>query len=77
MLFATEKKMLVCLQSVREPAVTVHLTGFFHRPKLLQPQLQNPENCKQATHSLELHTSLNSFLYHIAFNWFSGLLFFN
>lgn len=58
--------------SVREPAVTVHLTGFFHTPKLLQPQLRNPENCKQAIQSLEFHTSLNSLLYNvIAFNWFS------
>lgn len=51
--------------SVREPAVTVHLTGFFHTPKLLQPQLQNPENCKQAIHGLGFHTSLDSLLYHI------------
>lgn len=66
-----EKKMCVFL-SVREPAVTVHLTGFFHTPKLLQPQLRNPENCKQAIQGLEFHTSLNSLLYRIiAFNWFS------
>lgn len=64
--------MFVCFLSVREPAVTVHLTGFFHTPKLLQPQLRNPENCKQAIQGLEFHTSLNSLLYHIiAFNWFS------
>lgn len=61
--------------SVREPAVTVHLTGFFHTPKLLQPQLRNPENCKQAIQGLGFHTSLNSLLYHIiAFNWFSVVL---
>lgn len=66
------KKVFVFFLSVREPAVTVHLTGFFHTPKLLQPQLQNPENCKQAIQGLEFHTSLNSLLYHIiAFNWFS------
>lgn len=58
--------------SVREPMVTVHLTGFFHTPKLLQPQLRNPENCKRAIQGLEFHTSLNRLLYHvIALNWFS------
>lgn len=75
MLYAVcyRKKKHVCVfLSVREPAVTVHLTGFFHTPKLLQPQLRNPENCKQAIQGLEFHTSLNSLLYHIiAFNWFS------
>lgn len=72
MLSATGKKGVCVFLSVREPAVTVHLTGFFHTPKLLQPQLQNPENCKQAIQGLGFHTSLNSLLYHIiAFNWFS------
>ena len=61
-----KEKMFVCVfLSVREPSVTVHLTGFFHTPKLLQPQLRNPENCKQAIQGLEFHTSLNSLLYHI------------
>lgn len=72
MLSATGKKrqdVLCYFLSVRELAVTVHLTGFFHTPKLLQPQLRNPENCKQATQGLEVHTSLNGLLYHlIAFN---------
>lgn len=71
MLSATRIKNVCVFLSVREPAVTVHLTGFFHTPKLLQPQLRNPENCKQAIHGLGFHTSLNSLLYHIiAFNWF-------
>lgn len=81
MLSATGKKkrqdVLCYFLSVRELAVTVHLTGFFHTPKLLQPQLRNPENCKQATQGLEVHTSLNGLLYHlIAFNCSLFLFFF-
>lgn len=55
---AMVKENFCVFLSVREPTVTVHLTGFFHTPKLLQPQLRNPENCKQARQCLEFHTSL-------------------
>lgn len=55
---AMVKENVCVFLSVREPTVTVHLTGFFHTPKLLQPQLRNPENCKQARQCLEFHTSL-------------------
>lgn len=74
---AMVKENFCVFLSVREPTVTVHLTGFFHTPKLLQPQLRNPENCKQARQCLEFHTSLKRLILpFIATGFFFFFLFF-
>lgn len=72
---AMVKENFCVFLSVREPTVTVHLTGFFHTPKLLQPQLRNPENCKQARQCLEFHTSLKRLILPFIATGFSFLFF--
>lgn len=70
-------KMFVLFLSVRELAVTIHLTGFFfpHTPKLLQPQLRKPGKLQAG--DTEVHTSLNSLLYRLIAFTYCFLLFLN
>lgn len=62
----------VCISKCQESRSHSTLTWvFFHLPKLLQPQLKNPEKLHTGDTRPVFHTSINSLLNHrIALNWF-------
>lgn len=78
-MFCYRKDVWFCVSSVREPAVTVHLTGLiFHTEAATTLATEPGELQAGATRGLKVHTSLNTLLYHlIAFNSFFFFLFLN